>query len=112
LNKAIEWDLIDFNPVAKVKPPKVVKTFNFFNQDEIKKLIDEAEEPLKTGIFILVTTGMRRGELFHLRRPDVDLENNKIRVWAYDGFSPKGKRPRSIPNFSKPSKSYRKAVKK
>ncbi len=97
LNKAVEWDLIDFNPVAKVKPPKVVKTFNFFNQDEIKRLIDEAEEPLKTGIFILVSTGMRRGELFHLRCRDVDLENNKIRVWAYDGFSPKGKRPRSIP---------------
>ncbi len=97
LNKAVEWELIDFNPVAKVKPPKVVKTFNFFNQDEIKKLIDEAEEPLKTGIFILVSTGMRRGELFHLRRRDVDLENNKIRVRAYDGFSPKGKRPRSIP---------------
>lgn len=100
LNKAVEWDLIDVNPIAKVKLPKVVKTFNFFNQSEIKRMIDEAEEPLKTGIFILVSTGMRTGELFHLRWRDVDLGNNKIRVWPYEGFSPKGKRPRSIPMSS------------
>ncbi|MEW5993965.1 MAG: site-specific integrase [Candidatus Zixiibacteriota bacterium] len=27
----------------------------------------------------------------------VDLNNQKLRVWPYDGFTPKGKQPRSIP---------------
>jgi integrase len=97
LNKAVEWNIIDHNPIAKVKAPKIVKTFNLFTKKEIDRLISEADEPLKTGIIILVNTGMRRGELFHLRWRDVDLKAGSIRVWPYDGFSPKGKRPRKIP---------------
>ena len=97
LNKAVEWDILDHNPIAKVKTPKIVKTFNFFTKDEIDKLIANADEQLKTAIIILVNTGMRRGELFYLRWRDINLENKRLRVWPYEGFSPKGKRPRSIP---------------
>jgi integrase len=97
LNKAVEWDLIESNPIAKVKPPKTVKTFRFFSHEEIDKLLREADDPLRTGIFILVSTGMRKGELFHLRWRDVDLNNDKIRIWPYGSYSPKGKRPRSVP---------------
>jgi integrase len=97
LNKAVEWGLIEFNPIAKVKPPKIVKTFHFYNQGEIQRLIAEANEPLRTGIVILVNTGMRTGELFHLRWRDVNPKNGNLRVWPYEGFSPKGKRPRTIP---------------
>ncbi|UCE66004.1 MAG: site-specific integrase [Candidatus Zixiibacteriota bacterium] len=97
MNKAVEWNLIEKNPIANVKPPKVVKTFHFFNKKEIEQLLDNANEPLKTAIIILVNTGLRRTELFNLRWKDVDLKNKKIRVWPYDNFTPKGKRPRSIP---------------
>ncbi len=97
LNKAVEWGLIESNPIAKVKSPKIVKTFHFFSKDEIKRLIEEAPEPLKSAILILVNTGIRRAELFHLRWRDVDFPNKNLRVWPYDGFSPKGKRPRRIP---------------
>lgn len=97
MNKAVEWDLIDLNPIAKVKPPKIVKTFNFFRREEIDRLIAEAQEPLKTVIIILYNTGIRRGELFHLRWRDVDLDANNLRIWPYEGYSPKGKRPRKIP---------------
>ena len=97
LNKAVEWDILKYNPIAKMKSPKIVKTFHFFSQKEIATLIGKAEEPLKTGIIILVNTGIRRGELFHLRWRDVDLKAGSIRVWPYEGFSPKGKRARTIP---------------
>lgn len=97
LNKAVEWDLIDRNPIAKVKPPKIVKTFHFFSKEEIQLLLAEADDILRIGIILLVNTGMRRGELYNLRWRDIDFENNRLRVWPYEGFSPKGKRPRSIP---------------
>lgn len=97
LNKAAEWQLLDYNPVGRVKSPKIVKTFHFFSEEEMAKLIDHAEEPLKMAIIILANTGMRRSELFHLRWRDVDLKNNSLRVWPYEGYSPKGKRPRNIP---------------
>ncbi len=97
LNKAVSWNLIENNPIADVKPPKIVKTFHFFSQREVSRLMAEAQEPLKTAIIIFLNTGLRRAELFHLRWRDVDLENSRLRVWPYEGFSPKGKRPRSIP---------------
>lgn len=97
LNKAVEWDLIDQNPIANVSVPKTVKTFNFFSKEEIAQLLEAADPEVRTGIQILVNTGMRRGELFHLRCRDVDIQNGSIRVWPYGEYSPKGKRPRSIP---------------
>ncbi|HBZ01253.1 MAG TPA: hypothetical protein DEO84_08050 [candidate division Zixibacteria bacterium] len=97
LNKAVSWELIKVNPIAKVSAPKIVKTFHFFSQAEIDLMISKAQEPLKTAILILVNTGMRRGELFHLRWRDVDLNRGSLRVWPYEGFSPKGKQPRRIP---------------
>ncbi len=97
LNKAVEWDLIDKNPIANVSVPKIVKTFHFYSNEEISRLLGVADEPLKTGIQILVSTGMRRAELFHLRCRDVDLKGGSVRVWPYGEYSPKGKRPRTIP---------------
>lgn len=97
LNKAVEWDLIDQNPIAKVAVPKIVKTFHFYSQAEVDKLLKAAKEPLRTGIQILASTGLRRGELFHLRCRDIDLKAGSIRVWPYGEYSPKGKRPRTIP---------------
>jgi integrase len=107
LNYAVKWGIIDKNPLLTVKAPKIVKTFHFFSKKEVAKLIASAEEPLRTGIIILVNTGIRRGELFNLRWQDVDLKAKKLRVWPYEGFVPKGKRPRSIPLNSEALKILR-----
>jgi integrase len=64
-----------------VKPPKIVKTFRLFDTSQVSQLIEEAEEPLKIAIVILVNPGMRRAELHNLRWRDVDLEIRKLRVW-------------------------------
>ncbi|MCP4583772.1 MAG: tyrosine-type recombinase/integrase [candidate division Zixibacteria bacterium] len=97
LNKAVEWELIEKNPIARVKLPKNVKTFHFFEKQEVEKMIAAAEEPLKSVIIMLVNSGMRKGEFFSLRWRDIDFKAESIRVWPYDGYSPKGKRPRQIP---------------
>lgn len=93
----LKWGVLEKNALSDVKPPKVVKTFHFFDKQEVAQLIKEADEPLRTGIIILVNTGMRRAGLFNLRWRDVDLSSKKLRVWPYEGFIPKGKRARSIP---------------
>jgi len=101
LNYAVEWGLLEDNPIARVRPPKIVKTFRFFEKDELRKLIAEADEPLKSAIIILANTGLRRAELYHLRWRDVDLRKKILRVWPYEDsdaeFVPKDKEPRTIP---------------
>jgi len=111
LNKAVEWDLIDKNPIANISMPKIVKTFHFFTKEEVSKLLKTGDSDLRTGIQILVSTGMRRGELFHLRCRDVDLKNGSIRVWPYGEYSPKGKRPRTIPMTADIKKLFSRLVK-
>jgi len=111
MNKAVEWDLIDKNPIANMSVPKIVKTFNFFSKDDIAKLLHIADPEVQTGIQILVSTGMRRGELFHLRCRDVDLKSDSVRVWPYGEYSPKGKRPRTIPMTAELKKVFTRLLK-
>jgi len=111
LNLAEEWELLLKNPIGKRKPPKATTGFNFFDGNEIRKQIESADEPLKTGICLLVYTGMRNAELFHLRGRDVDMRHNRIRVWPYDGFVPKGKKPRTIPMSPKLKPIIRRLIK-
>jgi integrase len=107
LNKAVEWDIIEHNPIAKVKSPNIVKTFHFFDRDIFRKLIAEADGPLRTGIILLAHTGMRRAELFNLRWRDVDLSAKTLRVRPYNGFSAGGRRPRAVPLSGEESKILR-----
>jgi integrase len=97
LNYAIEWEIIDFNPVARIRPLKIDKTFHFFTAEEIAIIIAAAPEPIKTAIVVLVNTGMRRSELWNLRWRDVDLKNRRIHIKPHEGFSPKDRELRSIP---------------
>ena len=39
LNCVVEWELMGSNPVAKVRAPKITKTFKFFDKKEVKRLI-------------------------------------------------------------------------
>lgn len=97
LNRAVDWGVIDFNPIVKVKPLKVDKKFHYFERSEVKKIVEGAEQSLKTAIIILLHTGMRRSELWNLRWRDVNLKNRTITIKPHTGFSTKSRKIRSIP---------------
>lgn len=98
LNRAVKWDLLEKNPIGSVQPPgKIVRKIRFFSAKEVEHLIRNAPYDLQVAIKILVNTGMRLGELWALRWKDIDLANKQLWVRSYDGFTPKGKRDRTIP---------------
>jgi integrase len=77
LNYTVKWNVVDKKPIAEVKPPKIVKKIRFFSKAQVSKLIEEAKEPLKTAIIILVNTGLRQAEIINLRWQDVILSPSK-----------------------------------
>jgi integrase len=65
---------------------------------EIRRLLDSANEPVRTLLLCAVLTGMRRGELFGLRWEDIDLEGHRIFIrralWRGKFVTPKSRRSR------------------
>src|SRR2546425_11509427 len=65
---------------------------------EIRRLLDAADEPVRTLLLCAVLTGMRRGELLGLRWEDIDLEGHRIFVrralWRGKFVTPKSRRSR------------------
>ena len=84
LNKAIDWDYLDKNPVLKVKAPGVAKVEKqSYNREELLRILDllSKEDPLSECLFtIAICTGLRRGELIGLHVDDINFETNEIYV--------------------------------
>lgn len=78
LNKAIEWQIIENNPIKYIKKLKIDQTFNYFTKEEIDSIMGAVREPLKAAVTILANTGMRRSELYNLTWKDVDFKNRRI----------------------------------
>lgn len=84
LQNAVYWQILPYNPVARVKPPKHTKTkINYYDEKDCKQLLEAlAGEDLKFQTIIILTlfTGMRRGEVLALEWADIDLEEGFVYI--------------------------------
>jgi integrase len=82
LSDAEEENLIDDNPAARVRLPRIEKKrIQVWEPVEAGAFLDAATEHRLGALFeIAVLTGMRRGELCGLRWSDVDLPGRKLKV--------------------------------
>jgi site-specific recombinase XerD len=91
-------ELIDFNPMERVKMPRVPKkVVPTFNEKDVQRLLEQPNRHTSRGfrdyalLLVFLDTGARLSELACLRETDVDLENGYLRVMG------KGNRERYIP---------------
>lgn len=82
LKKAKDNDLIDRNIFEKVQAPKNKNNseVNPFTEKELNLIIINTNGYMKNFIQLMVTTGMRPGEIIALKWTDIDLEMKKINV--------------------------------
>lgn len=93
LGTAVEWGFIESNPASKVKAPKQEhKRLQILDDKQIKEFIAALDaEPLERRLifYLLIFTGMRRGELLGLEWQDIDWENSIIHIRRTSQYAPK-----------------------
>jgi integrase len=95
---SMQTGLVKDNPVKRVKRlHEASKEARPLSRDEAKRLIEAAETPLRELIIVALFTGMRPGELFHLRWVDCNFEGKFVEVVSRKDFVTKTKRSRRIP---------------
>ncbi len=85
LNDAVTVDqLLTSNPALRAKRPKgqpAVKRSDVWSAAELQRFLDiAAGHRLSAFYWLAAYTGARRGELLHLRWPDVDLDRGTVHV--------------------------------
>lgn len=78
---AIRDEIIDKNPISRIKTPPLdkieVKSFTF---EEMKKIIATATGEMKAFSALGFFTGMRSGEMIGLKWEDVDFKKKEINI--------------------------------
>jgi integrase len=101
LNLAVEWELLDKNPVAKLKLfGGDNKVENVMTDEQLQQLIstlnkvDDRRKVVSLVIKFLLFTGARVNEALNARWKDID---RKTRTWTVLATNSKSKQRRSIP---------------
>lgn len=105
LQYAVEMELLARNPVAKIKPPKVVRGKpDAYSAEETAKLLDAALR-YRVGALIATAlyTGARLGELLALRWSDVDFAAGVI-TYRRTLWDPGSQREGREPHFKESTK--------
>ncbi|MGH9000169.1 MAG: tyrosine-type recombinase/integrase, partial [Acidimicrobiia bacterium] len=82
LKTAVAWRRLPWNPAAEVTMPQVLPSpMHPWTTEELRAFLAAAEGDRFYPIFVLlVSTGMRRGEVLGLRWADVDLDAGRLAV--------------------------------
>ncbi|MBC3797168.1 tyrosine-type recombinase/integrase [Acetobacterium tundrae] len=85
MNTAVRWGVIPFNIIEKrVELPKLEKKEASFLDDkealEFLKLLDKEPIKYKTALYLLIFSGLRRGEVCGLKWSDIDFDSNVLSI--------------------------------
>lgn len=82
LDEALFDELIEKNPVDRIRPPKMDKPpIHPFTAQEVFDIIKTAEmSNYRNYLNIAFFTGMRSGEIIGLKKEDIDLKNRILKV--------------------------------
>jgi len=97
-NKAVEWGIIATNPMKNIKPLSVPKRPpRFLSVDEVSRLLNVLKDTkYYVPFFLILHTGMRRGEMLNLTWDDIDLEKRTLIIQSGKDWHTKNYRYRAI----------------
>ncbi len=94
LQNAVYWQILPYNPGARVKPPKHTKPkIHYYDDVECKKLLEALEdEKIKFQAILVLSffTGMRTGKVLALEWSDIDFKKGFVKFKSNQYFPDKG----------------------
>lgn len=99
LNLAVQWDMLERNPLTKIELMRVDnKVERYLSDDEARKLIEVLMADVSSGasyvLLFLLSTGARLNEAMQAKWEQIDLEKG---VWRIPATNSKSKKPRPVP---------------
>ncbi len=99
LNLAVQWELLEKNPLSNIPLMKVDnKVERYLSDDEAKRLVDVLTTDLAFGasyiLLFLLSTGARLNEAMQAKWDQLDLEKS---LWRIPATNSKSKKTRSVP---------------
>ena len=93
---AYRWEYLKSNPAEHLERPKVTKSeIEILAPEEVKKLLSIPTGHYRTAFLTDVQTGLRAGELWGLKWPDIDWNAKQLHVkrslWKGEFQTPKSK---------------------
>lgn len=90
---AEKQELIEKNPMSKVEAPKkkrkAVEALTQEQATEFLKAVDQGALDFRCMVYLLITTGIRRGECVGLKWKDIDENNNTLAIERNVIYTPK-----------------------
>lgn len=79
---AVDWNFLSDNPVRGAKMPErsLKRPHRFLSLEEVRRLIEASDEPVRTIVLLAVMTGLRIGEILALRWGRINLVAGTLRV--------------------------------
>jgi len=88
------------NPVKGCERPRTAESIDYLDAAEVGRLLAQAQAAgpfMHAMIATAIFTGMRKGELFGLRWPDVQIDAARVDVNRSYRTTPKSGKPRHVP---------------
>jgi len=91
LNQAVNWDMLSINPLDKVQYLKEndSKPIRPLTDEQIKKILEEANGWFRPVLITAIYTGLREGEIINLDWDDIDIEKRMVHIRCKSDWIPK-----------------------
>lgn len=107
LTWAVKQRLLATHPMRGLEMPRYEQSLEYLSHDEVRRVLHEAEQRAQNGsesdfslyiaISLALYCGLRRGEIFGLRWPEISVDARRLTVARSYERTPKSGKPRHIP---------------